>query len=76
MIDSLLKITEAALSIWDSKRKTKYLEAVFDLKEKIANEKLKDSKRDDAAIDYWERQLFLLADLCATEIKRSQTKDM
>ena len=75
MIDSLVKIFEAGLSIWQSKQSKKYMEAVLDLKEKRQKELDKDDP-DYNKCDYYERSLCNLAELASTEIKRQAVKDM
>ena len=75
MIDSLLKIFEAGLSIWQTAQSTKYQKAVLDLKQQRAKELEKDNP-DHNLIDRCERELCWLADLAATEIKGQAFKDL
>lgn len=75
MIDSLVRIFEASLTIWKHAQSTKYQKAVLDLKRKIAKENEKE-KPDYSYIDRCERELCWLADLASTEIKGQAFKDL
>ena len=75
MINSLLKIFEAGLSIWQNAQSKKYQEAVLDLKQKRAKE-LEKENPDHNLVDRYERELCWLADLASTEIKGQAFKDL
>ncbi len=75
MIESLLKIFEAGLSIWETAQSRKYQKAVLDLKQRRADELEKD-KPDHNVIDRCERELCWLAELASTEITRQKVKDL
>tara|TARA_Y100001938_G_scaffold88537_1_gene121368 strand:- start:567 stop:794 length:228 start_codon:yes stop_codon:yes gene_type:complete len=75
MLDSLINIFEAGLSLWDTAQSRKYQVAVLDLKLKRAKELDKENPNYNYT-DRLERELFYLANLAATEIKRSKTKDL
>ena len=75
MFESLLKIFEAGLSIWDTAQSRKYKESVLDLKLKRAKELEKEFPCYNS-IDKWERQLLFLSELFCSEIKGQKTKDL
>ncbi len=75
MFESLLKIFEAGLSIWDTAQSRKYKKSVLDLKRKRAKE-LEKEFPDYDVVDKCERQLQWLAELFASEIKGQKTKDL
>jgi hypothetical protein len=75
MIDSLVKIFEAGLSIWATAQSRKYQKAVLDLKIKRAKE-LEKTNPDYNFVDRCERELCWLADLASTEIKGQAFKDL
>tara|TARA_Y100001937_G_scaffold13127_1_gene17134 strand:+ start:2909 stop:3148 length:240 start_codon:yes stop_codon:yes gene_type:complete len=75
MIESLLKIFEAGLSIWQTAQSRKYQKAVLDLKEKRAKE-LEKEHPDHNIVDRCERELCWLAELASTEIKGQAFKDL
>ena len=75
MVNSLFKIFEAGLSIWDDAQSKKYLKAVLDLKEKRQKELDKKNPCNNY-VDFLERSLSNLAELASIEIARSKTKDM
>lgn len=75
MIEPLIKIFEAGLSIWNTSQSRKYQKAVLDLKEKRAKELDKDNP-DYNITDMCERQLCFLAELASTEIKGQAFKDL
>ncbi len=75
MFESLLKIFEAGLSIWDTAQSRKYKKSVLDLKQKRAKE-LEKEFPDHNIVDKCERQLQWLAELFATEVKGQKTKDL
>ena len=75
MLDSLINIFEAGLSLWDTAQSRKYQVAVLDLKRKRDKELDKENPNYNYT-DRLERELFYLANLAATEIKRSKTKDL
>lgn len=75
MFESLLKIFEAGLSIWDTAQSRKYKKSVLDLKRKRAKE-LEKEFPDYDFVDKCERQLQWLAELFASEIKGQKTKDL
>lgn len=72
MVDTILKIVLAALSIWESKEKTKYQDRVLELRKRYYEENAKPAgERNDAALDFWRFELLSLADSIAAEIARS-----
>ena len=75
MFESLLKIFEAGLSIWDTAQSRKYKKSVLDLKLKRAKELEKEYPCYNS-IDKWERQLLFLSELFCSEIKGQKTKDL
>ena len=75
MLDSLINIFEAGLSLWDTAQARKYQVAVLDLKQKRAKELEKENPNYNFT-DRIERELYYLANLAATQIKRSKTEDM
>ena len=75
MFESLLKIFEAGLSIWDTAQSRKYKKSVLDLKQKRAKELEKEYPCYNS-IDKWERQLLFLSELFCSEIKGQKTKDL
>lgn len=75
MIESLLKIFEAGLSIWETAQSRKYQKAVLDLKRRRANELRKD-RPDHNVIDHCEHELCILAELVSNEITGQKIKDL
>ena len=75
MLDSLINIFEAGLSLWDTAQSRKYQVAVLDLKQKRAKELEKENPNWNYT-DRIERELYYLANLAASEIKRSKTEDL
>ena len=75
MFQSMLRILEAGLSIWETAQSRKYRKAVLDLKEKRAKE-LEKEHPDFDVVDKCERQLQWLGELFATEIKGQAFKDL
>lgn len=62
MIEPLFQVLATALSIWDHKEKTKYLDQYLDLRRRYDEALLApDDTRDDAVICSLERELRLLA---------------
>lgn len=69
MIDSILKIIGSALSIWDSKEKTKYADELKSLKTRYYEEIKKDAAdRDSAVLDDILSRLRILCDSISTAI--------
>lgn len=75
MIESLINIFEAGLSLWDTAQSRKYMVAVLDLKQKRARELEKENPNWNYT-DRIERELFYLADLASVEIKRQEAKNL
>tara|TARA_Y100001937_G_scaffold70639_1_gene96143 strand:- start:2680 stop:2916 length:237 start_codon:yes stop_codon:yes gene_type:complete len=75
MFQSMLRILEAGLSIWETAQSRKYRKAVLDLKEKRAKE-LEKEHPDFDVVDKCERQLQWLGELFATEAKGQAFKDL
>lgn len=69
MIDSILKIIGAALSIWESKEKTKYADELKKLKTQYYEELKKEPIfRDSAVLDDVLLRLRILSDSVASAI--------
>lgn len=75
MIETLLDIFEAGLSIWETSQSRKYQEAVLDLKQKRANELDKETP-DLNLVDRYERDLFYLARLASAQIRGQKAEDL
>lgn len=76
MIDSIFKILGAALSIWESKEKTKYLDRYMELKKDWYEEYNKPEKiRSDARLDFLESELRILGDSFAASVGKPDAKD-
>lgn len=75
MFQSMLRILEAGLSIWETAQSRKYKKAVLDLKEKRAKE-LEKEHPDFDVVDKCERQLQWLGELFAAEAKGQAFKDL
>lgn len=69
MIEALFKIASTALSIWDSKEKTKYVDAVIKLEKEYYEENNKD-RPDMAVINNIELELFVISKNLNSQIKR------
>jgi hypothetical protein len=69
IIGALLEILSAALSIWESKEKRKYIDRKLELEKRYYEEYNKpDSVRSDAVLDNIEFELRQLARTVASEI--------
>lgn len=69
MIESVLAIIGAALSIWESKERTKYQDELISLKNKFYDELKKDpSVRDSAVLDDVLNRLRVLCNSLSTAI--------
>jgi chorismate mutase len=70
MFIAILGIVEAALSIWASKLRQKYIDRVGEIKRAYDEEYNKpDSERSDAVLDNLERELCIAAEELAAEIR-------
>jgi hypothetical protein len=75
MVDSVLKLLGAALSIWDSKEKVKYIAQKEQLEKDWYAEYNKDlAERSDAVLDNIRFQLCELSDLVAAQIGASRAQ--
>lgn len=76
MVESIFAILGAALSIWDSKEKTKYIDRLIYLKKKYRDEFNKpENIRDNAVIDNVRFEIKLLCDSAAARLdKANETK--
>lgn len=69
MVGAVLAILGSALSIWDSKEKTKYVDRVLFLKKEWYEEINKpENDRDDSVLDHIEWELNLLCHTVASLI--------
>lgn len=75
MIESVLKILEAGLSLWESTEKRKYVDAIIKLKKEYYEE-IKNPKPDNAILDYIEFRLQLLGNSFASQIAGSKVDNM
>lgn len=74
MIDTLLKIFLAGLTLWKNKDATRYIDQVTDLRKQYYDENNKpEGVRDDAVLDNIRFQLLNLADGFAAEIAAQKT---
>lgn len=74
MISTIFGILGSALSIWESKEKTKYMDKYIKLKKEWYEEYHKEP-RDDASLDNLEFELKLLVDAVSAEIERSNASN-
>ena len=74
-LNSLMAITEQALRLWNDKNSKKYLEELYNLKQRLAHERAQEIP-DDNLCDSIERSISWLSDLAASEIRRSTSKNM
>lgn len=75
-IETILKVLEAGLSIWQHSQSTKYQKAILDLKKRMDDELNKGDKADDAYLHKLERDLLWLSDLFATEVRSEAFKNL
>jgi chorismate mutase len=70
MFSAILGIIEAALSIWSSKLRQKYIDRVGEIKRAYYEEYNKpDAERSDAVLDNLANELCIAAQELATEIR-------
>ena len=75
-VETILKVLEAGLSIWQSAQSTKYQKAILDLKRKRDDELNKGDKMDHAYLDKLERDIMWLSELFSSEVKSEAFKNM
>jgi hypothetical protein len=69
LVESVFAILGAALSIWDSKEKTKYIDRLIDLKTRYRKEANKpENIRDNAVLDNLRFDIKLLCDSAAARL--------
>lgn len=75
-IETILKVLEAGLSIWQNTQATKYQKAILDLKQRRDDELNKGELADDAYLDKLERDILWLSNLFSTEVKSEAFKNL
>jgi len=75
MIESILTILGAGLSLWDRKSKRKYQEKIYKLEKKYYEE-IKKPRPDHAVLDDIEFELQLIGRSFASEVKGSKTETL
>ena len=75
-IDTLLKVLEAGLTLWNTRQSRKYQESILDLKKKRDDELNKGDKMDDSYLHKLERDILFLSDLFATEVRSEAFKNL
>lgn len=70
MIESIFKILESALGIWQNENSTKYLKRLYKLQKEYDDENDKDIPNRNI-LDRTERDILRLSNLVATQIKGS-----
>ena len=75
MIESVLKILGAGLSLWESKEKRKYLDKYLILRKRYYEESLQNPP-DDAILDGIELELQLLGEAFAAKVEGPSAKNM
>lgn len=75
-IDTLLKVLEAGLNLWNTRQSRKYQEAIIDLKKKRDDELNKGDTMDHAYIDKLERDIMYLSELFSTEVRSEAFKNL
>jgi len=71
MVNTLLSILGAGLSLWDSKEKTKYQDKYLKLRKRYFDEEKKE-RPDHAVLDNLEFELYELSESFAAEVARSK----
>jgi len=75
-IETLLKVLEAGLQLWNTKQSRKYQESIMDLKKRRDDELNKGDEMDHAYLDKLERDIMFLSNLFSTEIKSEAFKNL
>lgn len=75
-IETLLKVLEAGLKLWNTRQSRKYQESIMDLKKKRDDELNKGDEMDHAYLDKLERDIMFLSNLFATEIRSEAFKNL
>ena len=75
-IETLLKVLEAGLQLWNTKQSRKYQESIMDLKKRRDDELNKGDEMDHAYLDKLERDIMFLSNLFSTEIKSEALKNL
>ena len=68
MTHTILKLVSTALSIWESKERTKYIDKLIELEDQY-KEALTSDFIDHGEIDYLEDQIERFANIVATDIR-------
>lgn len=76
MIESILGILEAGLSLWNTKEARKYQDQVIKLKKEFYEEYNKpDNERSDARLDNIMRELLIIGEGFTAEIRTKDAKN-
>ena len=75
-IETLLRVLDAGLQLWNTRQSRKYQESIIDLKKKRDDELNKGDKMDHAYLDKLERDIMFLSNLFATEIRSETFKNL
>lgn len=75
-IETLLKVLEAGLQLWNTRQSRKYQESIIDLKKKRDDELNKGDEMDHAYLDKLERDIMFLSNLFATEARSEAFKNL
>ena len=75
-IETLLRVLDAGLQLWNTRQSRKYQESIMDLKKKRDDELNKGDKMDHAYLDKLERDIMFLSNLFATEIRSETFKNL
>ena len=75
-IETLLRVLDAGLQLWNTRQSRKYQESIMDLKKKRDDELNKGDEMDDAYLHKLERDILYLSNLFATEIRSETFKNL
>ena len=75
-IETLLRVLDAGLQLWNTRQSRKYQESIMDLRKKRDDELNKGDKMDHAYLDKLERDIMFLSNLFATEIRSETFKNL
>lgn len=75
-IETLLRVLEAGLKLWNTRQGRKYQESIMDLKKKRDDELNKGDEMDHAYLDKLERDIMYLSNLFAAEIRSETFKNL